>query len=537
MKNAKIINKNACTGPAALSCNPVFKGIDVFRCRQSKTGKSLLLILLVALFLGCKKDDSSANNGNSSGNGNSTTTGAITVTTLPVTNIKIITATANGKVEADLTKTTITAKGVVWSTSQNPVISLTTKTVESATAETFKSQISDLQYSTTYYARAYATDNKGSTTYGNEVSFTTNAGWKTISAGTFFSAGIKTDGTLWVWGDNTLGQLGDGSTILRSAPIQVGSETNWKEAVVGGYNAENSGNLQGPYILAIKKDGSLWGWGSNKTGQLADGTYINRYVPTKIGTNTNWAAIAPGTGLAVGLQADGTVSKWGFFDVTIASNYINTPFVETKISQVSKISSGFLHSLLLKSDGTLWGWGDDYYGQLGDGNHAINGFQSIKRIGTSSDWVKVNCGNSSSFGIKADGTLWAWGSNGGVLGDGSNVDRYVPTQINSVTKVTDVSSSRGIGAGQTLVLKSDGTLWGTGNGTQGQLGDGTQGQRFSFAQIGSLNTWVAISAGTSYSLAIQKNGSLWSCGQNIRGSLGLGDPIDGAIKPTFMLVE
>jgi alpha-tubulin suppressor-like RCC1 family protein len=536
MKHFKVTHLYNSTTAAGQLYSVFFEIINLFKGWQLKTIKSLLFILFIPFILGCKKSDSTSNNSNNN-NGNGNTTGVITVTTQPVTNIKIISAVANGKVEADIAKTTITAKGVVWSTSQNPVISLATKTEESATPEAFQSQISDLQYSTTYYLRAYAIDNKGNTVYGNEVSFTTNAGWRTVSAGTFFSVGIKTDGTLWAWGDNTLGQLGDGSTVLRSTPFQIGTDTNWKEAAVGGYNSENSGSLQGPYILAIKKDGTLWGWGSNKLGQLADGTYLSRYVPTRIGTNTNWTAIAPGTGLTVGLQADGTVSKWGFFDVTIASNYINSPLVETTISQVSKISSGFLHYLLIKADGTLWGYGYNYSGQLGDGTSMNNTTQKLKKIGTSSDWVKINCGNSSSFGIKADGSLWAWGSNGGTLGDGSNADRYIPTQISSATKVTDVSSSRGLGSGQTLILKSDGTLWGTGNGTQGQLGDGTQGQRFSFAQIGNVNTWVAIATGTSYSLAIQKNGSLWSSGQNIRGSLGLGENVDGEIKPTFTLVE
>jgi alpha-tubulin suppressor-like RCC1 family protein len=185
---------------------------------------------------------------------------------------------------------------------------------------------------------------------------------------------IKTDGTLWVWGDNTSGIHGDGTTTNKSTPTQLGTLNNWKSISVS------------THILAIKTDGTLWSWGMNSYGELGNGNNNNtnpsNYIPAQIGTATNWKLV----------------------------------------------SAGRQHSLAIKTDGTLWVWGLNDYGQLGDGTN-INKSSPIQ-IGTSNNWKQVTAGNWFSTAIKNDGTLFSCGRNDyGQLGDGTTVNKNNLTQI------------------------------------------------------------------------------------------------------------
>jgi alpha-tubulin suppressor-like RCC1 family protein len=184
----------------------------------------------------------------------------------------------------------------------------------------------------------------------------------------------------------------------------------------------------GPYhTLAIKSDGTLWGWGVNWGGQLGDGTTENKTVPTQIGTDSHWATVVAG--------------GW--------------------------------HSLALKDDGTLWAWGINSNGQLGNGTVGGNSWSPVQ-IGSASDWAGVATGNSHVIAVKGNGTLWAWGNNYfGQLGDGTTVDRFTPVQIGSDNGWTTLIA----GSSSSLALKGDGTLWGWGNNSYGQLGDGETGNR------------------------------------------------------------
>ena len=196
-----------------------------------------------------------------------------------------------------------------------------------------------------------------------------------VSAGGGHSAVIFEDGTLWTWGSNTFGQIGDGTggggwsggspdrSGNRSAPVRIGDGANWARVSAGSV-----------HTVAIKTDGSLWAWGWNGGGQLGDGTTEDRVAPVWVGADYDWAYVAVGGGYAVAI----------------------------------------------KEDGTLWAWGDNRHGQLGDGTTIDR--MTPAQIGARSDWVSVSAGDFHTVAARADGSIWIWG----VLdGEGTAQDEFI----------------------------------------------------------------------------------------------------------------
>jgi alpha-tubulin suppressor-like RCC1 family protein len=302
----------------------------------------------------------------------------------------------------------------------------------------------------------------------NQVGTANN--WKSVINGTYQKTALKTDGTLWAWGANSFGQLGNGNNDNTNPnnyiPTQVGTASNWK-SVSAGSN----------FNIALKIDGTLWAWGSNEIGQLGDGTTINRYSPIQIGIANNWIVASTYTSSCFAIKTDGTLWAWGFNgyggqlgDGTTTN--LNTPTQIGTANNWKNISSGIEHRLALKTDGTIWSWGANSYGQLGNGNNDNTNPNNYipTQAGTASNWKSVSAGNGHSFAIKTDGTLWAWGRNySGQLGDGTNVDKYVPIQIGTSNNWKQVTAGNGF----STALKTDGTIWACGRNDFGQLGDGT----------------------------------------------------------------
>jgi alpha-tubulin suppressor-like RCC1 family protein len=308
----------------------------------------------------------------------------------------------------------------------------------------------------------------GTTTGTNtptQINSAINNNWDKIDTGLFHVLAVKTDGTLWAWGDNSNGQLGNNSTKSSSIPIQIGTDTDWKNVSAGQQ-----------FSIAVKKNGTLWAWGYNFFNQLGDGSTINKYIPTKIGTDNDWNMISTGFQHSLALKSDGSLWSWGSnSDGQIGDATTTDKSIPTKIGNENNwqdIRAGLLHSIALKTNGTLWSWGNSSNGRLGRPVTTSNK-RFPNQIGTDNDWQTISAGGSFCMAIKTNGTLWAWGENlYGSLGTGNNNAVYSPLQIGLETDWTNISC----GNLHSASLKNNGiVLWGW--NAEGQIGDGTSNNK------------------------------------------------------------
>ena len=300
---------------------------------------------------------------------------------------------------------------------------------------------------------------------------------KEISAGYESTAAIKTDGTLWTWGRNTYGQLGQGTDGLGtdlSSPVKVGALTDWSKISCEYYSTG-----------AIKTDGTLWTWGYNDYGQLGqgtDGAGTNLSSPVKVGALTTW----------------------------------------------SQVDIGWYSTAAIKSDGTLWTWGNNSLGQLGHNN--TTDLSSPVQVGALTDWSKISCEYYSTGAIKTDGTLWTWGYNDyGQLGQGTSglgTDLSSPVKVGTLTTWSQVS----IGFSHMIALKTDGTIWTWGYNSSGQLGHNNITNFSSPVQVGVAATWSQVDASGHQSFG-RRSSELYGWGYNYYGQLGLGNT-DNRYVPT-----
>ena len=277
---------------------------------------------------------------------------------------------------------------------------------------------------------------------------------------------LKNDGTLWSCGYNEYGQLGLGDKNNRTTFTQITTNGNNVKSIYCGGN----------HTFILKNDGTLWGCGYNDEGQLGLGDKTNRTTFTQITTNTD---------------------------------------------NIKEIYCGYSHTIILKNDGTLWGCGNNGYGQLGLGDGSSR--YTFTRITTNADNIKsVCCGESHTIILKDDGTLWGCGNNKfGQLGLGNKTNRTTFTQI--TTNAGDIKSIHG-GWEQTLILKNDGTLWGCGYNSFGSLGLGNSSHKNTFTRATiNADDIKSVYRGVYHTLILKNDGTLWDCGSNGNGELGLGD--------------
>ena len=323
--------------------------------------------------------------------------------------------------------------------------------------------------------------------------------WQNISFGyaAHIVAGIKTDGTLWTWGYNAYGgTLGDGTIVNRSSPVQtVAGGTTWQSISMGGYAA-----------AAIKTDGTLWLWGQNSNGQLGDDTITTKSSPVQtVAGGTTWAKVATGYHTSA-IKNDGTLWMWG----NNSNGQLGDNTITKKSSPVQTVaggtnwqqsSNGRYFVSAIKNDGTLWMWGDNSEGQLGD-NTRTNRSSPVQTVAGGSNWSQVAAGLTHTLATKTDGTLWAWGANNyGGLGDGTTTSRSSPVQI--AGGGTTWNNKIAAGLRYSGAIKTDGTLWLWGENDQGQIGDGTRTQSSVPVKVGLLTTWQQLSLGQGHTTAIK----------------------------------
>jgi alpha-tubulin suppressor-like RCC1 family protein len=429
--------------------------------------------------------------------------------------------------------------------------------------------------------------------------------WNFVSTASNHTLAIRADGTLWTWGLNDIGQLGTNNRIARSSPVQIGGGDEWQYVEV---DFDMSIALSG-----TPGNCTLYAWGRNTDGQLGDGTVINRSLPVIIGNALDWKSASCGTSKMAAIDSSGRLFAWGNWDgvftrrsspvqvgtsswaqVNCGSNHAlllkeNNTLWSFGVGQTGQlgvdvsIPTNYFdlvenytdHSVAIKSNGTLWTWGKNTNGQLGDNTRTSRsspvqvgtsswiavaagaehtlairvdgklfgwGLDSDRQLGNpasavsrssptqigTSNWLKVAAAAKSSFGIRDNGTLWAWGNNDyGILGTNDTVTKISPVQIGSDTWSQIYASLFGpsFEYGHVYGIKTDGSLWAWGYNFEGQLGDGTITLRSSPVQIKAGTSFIAASAGKNYGHFIDTTYKLHATGTNLFGQLGDGTTV------------
>jgi alpha-tubulin suppressor-like RCC1 family protein len=336
------------------------------------------------------------------------------------------------------------------------------------------------------------------------TTFAGGTNWKQVGgeiAGTHISA-IKTDGTLWTWGNAAFGVLGNAITTgVRSTPVTTfAGGTNWKQV-----------NSASQHTAAIKTDGTLWSWGNGSGGKLGNASAVAVNIGTPITTfagGSDWKQVNPGDIHTAAIKTDGTLWIWGSGTNGQLGNAVITGSISTPVTTFAggtnwkQVSCGGSHTAAIKTDGTLWSWGYGGNGRLG--NAVITGSIStpVTTFAGGNDWKQVSCGNQHTAAIKTDGTLWTWGigSNGRLGNTIVFGNRSTPvTTFAGGTNWKQVSC----GGSHTAAIKTDGTLWTWGAGTNGQLGNAQITDKYTpVTTFAGGTNWKQVRAASTHTAAV-----------------------------------
>jgi RHS repeat-associated protein len=364
--------------------------------------------------------------------------------------------------------------------------------------------------------RKSATTRSGGTTYAyDQANRLTSADPTDVStslaAGWYHSLVAKADGTVWAFGYNAYGQLGNNSTTDSSTPAQVPGLTGVVAVAAGAYHS-----------VALRADGTVWTWGANGSGQLGNNSTVDSHVPVQVQGLTDVVAIAAGTLHTLALRADGTVWAWGHDANGQLGNNSTTnspvPVLVQGLTNVVAVAGGYAHSVALRADGTVWGWGYNGYGQLGN-NTTTDSLVAVQVPGLAGV-AGIASGFFHTMALKAaDGSVWGWGYNGhGQLGNNSTVDSHVPVAASGLTNVAGVRA----GEYSSAAVKPDATTAAWGYNAYGQLGTGTTTDVSVPTAVGGLSTVRGLSPGAVTTLAAKTDGTVWAWGYNGFGEVGDG---------------
>lgn len=352
----------------------------------------------------------------------------------------------------------------------------------------------------------------------------------TIVGGESHSVALRADGTVFTWGRNNYGQLGNGSTNNSLVPMAAKNFSGAKSIAVG----DN-------HTLVAKADGTAWSWGYNGYGQLGKGdtTEVNSPVPVLYLSGVS--TVAAGCNFSLALTNDQTVWSWGSNDsgqLGYVSNNKSAPIKIPSLDNVVSIVAGCDSGYALKADGSVWAWGNNSYGQLGDGTKTNS---NVPKLVSGTTGIKaIAAGNSHVVALKQDGTLLTWGKNDyNYCQLGNSVDQYgycrassAPAPVAGISGITQIAAT----SANTVALKTDGTVWVWGSNYYGQLGNGSGNNSLTPVQVSGLNqiTEVASSKG-DHLLARKASGEVYAWGRNNYGQLGQGDSNDYSVTPVQVL--
>jgi alpha-tubulin suppressor-like RCC1 family protein len=350
-----------------------------------------------------------------------------------------------------------------------------------------------------------------------------------ISGGTGHGIALCADGTLNAWGLNDQNELGLGvltsnSCTCELSPVQVGGISQVKSVSAGGSHS-----------LILLADSTIKAFGRNFDGELGDGIptttgcYCSLNTATVVGLDSI-IGVSAGYIHSLALKADGTVWGWGsnsFGQLGLGYTSLTgcycelAPLQVTGLSNIVAITSGNFHSLALAADSTVWAWGNNMYGQIGNGATSSNGLDTPVQLSLTGI-VAIAAGQNHSYALKSDGTVWVWGWNYfGQLGNGTTIDNPNPQLVSGIDSVISISN----GFNHTICLKSDSTVWSWGGNYSGQLGNGNTVNAYTPQMALGLTNVVEL-GGTmgNFSMVMKEDGSVWAWGDNFWGSVGNGSP-------------
>ena len=355
-----------------------------------------------------------------------------------------------------------------------------------------------------------------------------------FAGGIAHSLAVKSDGTIWAWGVNSSGQLGDNTTTSRLTPVQVRDEfgtgffTGAVSVAASRYNS-----------MALKSDNTVWAWGLNDKGQLGndDTLRLKSPIPVQVkdqsgtGFLSDVVAIAAGDSLGMALKSDGSVWTWGDsangkLGIGGASSDVQRP-VQVKdhpgtgfLSGITAIAACGNHSLALMSGGTVWAWGRNFAGELGDGtpNDAETPTQT-----TITAVANIAAGGNHSLAVKLDGTVWSWGYNStGELGDNTITQSLTPVQVKDQYGTGFLAGYSSVAAGghHSYALKSDGTVWAWGLNFYGELGNNSTTNSPIPVQVNGLAGCVTVASGAYHGMAIASSAAAEITAYSLPGQTG-----------------
>jgi alpha-tubulin suppressor-like RCC1 family protein len=334
------------------------------------------------------------------------------------------------------------------------------------------------------------------------TTFAGGTDWEQVSAGDRHTAAIKTDGTLWTWGNGSNARLGTGtSPSTMSTPITTfAGGTNWKQ-VSAGYS----------HTAAVKTDGTLWTWGSGANGQLGNNVLVLTTLQTPVTTfagGTNWKQVSSGHSHTAAIKTDGTLWTWG----AGSSGQLGNSLLTNRSTPVTtfaggtdwkQVSAGIEHTAAVKTDGTLWTWGSGGSGRLGTNDNTPTRSTPVTTFAGGTDWKEVSAGTTHTAAVKTDGTLWTWGNaSSGRLGNATTTGT-ISTPVTTFAGGTDWKQVAA-GESHTAAVKTDGTLWTWGSGSSGRLGDSTiTSTSTPVTTFAGGTNWKEVSAGGSHTAATE----------------------------------
>jgi alpha-tubulin suppressor-like RCC1 family protein len=351
-----------------------------------------------------------------------------------------------------------------------------------------------------------------------------------IATGHGLSAVLTDDGRVWTWGYEWHGVLGRKLSIID--PIT--DQSTPKPVEVSNGNLRNVTDIATgeAHVLALKDDGTVWTWGNNNYGQLGDGTTSDNGAPKQVSGLNNVKSIAAGLFYSVALKNDGTVWTWGYnrygqLGDGEFSRYEPRPVQVMGLSGIVKVYAGYNHNIAIDRNGNVWTWGSNDCGELGDGTNVsrctpirLAGLAGIKDVALGSSYTVV---------LDGDGTVRAWGENyGGWLGDGTTTLQYSPVTVKGLDHVTSIATGEGI----SFAIRDDGTTRTWGLNSAGLMGNGIRDQKvYQVGKVSDMSGIVQFAVGAIHVLGIKADGSLWGWGDNQFGEMGIGETDSNTYTP------